>query len=115
MEALAHRFPFAVVAGERPDFTHTAHRVFLGVLWVHRSLRYFIVLGNQRAMSGKSTSSVSLTKSATRNGTTPRKIVPIVTSSPATPLMIKALSPKGGWINPTSTAAIVTTPHQIGS
>src|SRR5579864_2111876 len=115
MKALAHRFPFPVVAREGPDFAHAPHGVFVRLKCVHRSLRYFIVLGSQRAISGNSTSSASLTKSAMRNGTTPRKIVPIVTSSPATPLMMKALSPNGGWINPTSTAAIVTTPHQIGS
>src|SRR5271156_4789804 len=70
--------------------------------------------GSQVASNGNTIRITSLIKSVTTNGSTPTKIVDMLTSL-ITLLITNTFMPTGGWIKPSSTVITITTPNQIGS
>src|ERR1700748_170433 len=70
--------------------------------------------GSQVASSGNRIKMIRRMMSVTTNGSTPAKIVDILTSL-ITLLITNTFMPTGGWINPSSTVMTMTTPNQIGS
>src|SRR5204862_2069324 len=70
--------------------------------------------GNQVANSGNSIRITSRIRSVITNGSTPMKIVDMLTSL-ITLLMTNTFMPTGGWISPSSTVITMMIPNQIGS
>src|SRR3954463_13367835 len=70
--------------------------------------------GNQVAIAGMATRMARRMRSVTTNGSTPTKIVDMLTSL-MTLLMTNTFMPTGGWIRPSSTVITMMIPNQIGS
>src|ERR1700710_1112207 len=71
-------------------------------------------MGSQVASSGNRIRITNRMRSVTTNGSTPIKIVDMLTSL-ITLLITNTFMPTGGWINPNSTVMTMTMPNQIGS
>src|SRR3982074_2722238 len=79
------------------------------------SFNYPIIrCGSQVASNGNKIKITSRIRSVTTNGSTPMKIVDMLTSL-ITLLMTNTFMPTGGWIRPSSTVMTMTMPNQIGS
>ena len=96
----------------RPKRNLSVTKAALTVLYSHQSQPS--KLGSQRLNPGNRINTINLTRSARRNGVTPRKIV-FSGSFRAIPCKTKTFIPIGGVIIPNSITTILITPHQIGS